>query len=161
MLRTLDVDGGTLYGTTYPEANAFAMDLETEEITEYGRIAPEGDYAWGLDAEDGEVSIGAGTPAQLVTLDPGSGSTDPVHLPEAVTEGGDFIHQIETYDHLRVVPHRSTYRATAQLHDGTDWIDNLNATGMWSYTVDTAVGAFYSLSTDEHHPRWSYVCEAC
>src|SRR5690625_7652552 len=84
MLRTLDIDGVTLYGTTYPDANAFAMDLATEEITEYGRIAPEGDYAWGLDAEDGEVWVGAGTPAQLVTLDPEAGSTDPVELPDAV-----------------------------------------------------------------------------
>jgi len=160
MLRTLDVDGGTLYGTTYPEANAFAMDLETEEITEYGRIAPEGDYAWGLDAEDGEVWIGAGTPAQLVTLDPGSGSTDPVHLPEAVTEGGDFIQRIETYDDLRVVSHRAIDGASAHLHDGTDWIDTLDATGMWSYTEDTADGAFYYLSTDEDDPLWSYDVEA-
>lgn len=161
MLRTLDVDGDTLYGTTFPDANAFAMDLGTEEITEYGRIAPEGDYAWGLDAEDGEVWVGAGTPAQLVTLDPDSGSTEPVGLPDGVAEGGDFIQRIETYDDdLRVVSHRAIDGASAHLHDGTDWIGALDATGMWSYTEDTADGAFYYLSTDEDDPLWAYDVEA-
>lgn len=161
MLRTLDIDGDTLYGTTYPDANAFAMDLATEEITEYGRITPEGDYAWGLDAEDGEVWVGAGTPAQLVTLDPEAGSADPVELPDAVAESGDFIQRIETYgEDLRVVSHRAVDGASAHLHDGTDWIGTVDTTGMWSYTEDTADGSFFYLSTDEDDPLWSYDVEA-
>lgn len=157
MLRTLDVDGDTLYGTTYPHATVYAMDLATEEITEFGRVAPEGDYAWGLDAEDGEVWVGAGTPAQLVTLDPESGSTEPIALPDAVAAGGDFIQRIETYgDDLRVVSHRAVDGASAHLHDGTDWTGALDADGMWAYTEDTADGAFYYLSTDEDDPLWSY-----
>jgi hypothetical protein len=38
MLRTLDSDGQMLYGTTYPNANLYAVDLETDEIIEYGRM---------------------------------------------------------------------------------------------------------------------------
>lgn len=161
MLRTLDIDGDTLYGATYPSATAFAMDLATEEITEYGPIAREGDYAWGLDAEDGEVWVGAGTPAQLATLDPDSGSTVPIDLPESVAESGEFIQRIESYDDdLRVVSHRAIDGVSAHLHDGSDWIDDLDATGMWSYTEDTADGAFYYLSTDEEDPLWSYDVQA-
>lgn len=157
MLRMLDIDGDTLYGTTYPDANVYAVDLGTEEVTEYGRITPEGDYAWGLDAEDGTVWAGAGTPAQLVELDPESGTVEQIELPEAVAEGGDFIQRVESYgDDLRVVSHRAVDGATAHVHDGTDWIGTMDASGMWSYTEGTADGAFYYLSSDQNEPLWAY-----
>lgn len=160
MLRTLDIDGDTLYGATYPDATVFAMDLDTEEITEFGRIAPEGDYAWGLDAEDGEVWVGAGTPAQLTTLDPATGTTQPLELPEGVAEGGDFIQRIETYgEDLRAVSHRAIDGASAHLHDSTGWIGTLEASGMWGYTEEIADGAFYYLSTDQDDPLWSFDVE--
>ncbi|MGO1566384.1 MAG: hypothetical protein ACTHXC_00030 [Brachybacterium sp.] len=157
MLRTLDIDGDTLYGATYPNATVYSMDLATEEFTEYGRIAPEGDYAWGLDAEDGEVWVGAGTPAQLMTLDPASGATQQVELPADVVESGGFVQRIETYgDGLRVVSHRTVNGASAQLHDGSGWVGTIGTASMWGYTEDTADGAFYFHSRDPEEPLWSY-----
>lgn len=157
MLRMLDIDGDTLYGTTYPNANVYAVDLETEEVTEYGRIAPEGDYAWGLDADGGEVWVGAGTPAQLVELDPESGASEPIELPKGVAESGDFIQRVENYgDDLRVVSHRAVDGATAHVHDGTDWVGTVNASGMWSYTEGTADGAFYYIASGQDDPLWAY-----
>lgn len=158
MLRTLDVDGDTLYGTTYPNANVYALNLGTEEIIEYGRIAPEGDYAWGLDAEQGRVWVGAGTPAQLLTLDPDDGTTSSVALPEAVAEQGEFIQRIETYGDLTIVSHREIDGISAHLHDGADWVDTLDIAGMWHYTEDTADGAFFYLDTNFR--LWSYDVEA-
>jgi len=154
MLRTLDVDGDTLFGTTYPNANAYAVDLDTEEVTEYGRIAPEGDYAWGLEAQDGQLWVGAGTPAQLFDVDPADGSTEAIELPEAVANSGEFIQRIETYDDLTVVSHREVDGVSAHVRDGSDWVDALDIAGMWHYTQDMADGAFYYLDGDS--ALWSY-----
>lgn len=154
MLRTLDTHEQTLYGTTYPNANLFAVDLQSEEITEYGRIAPEGDYAWGLDADDDGVWVGAGTPAQLRLVDPAEGSVTAVDLPEPVAASGEFIQRVEKYDDLRIVSHRAVDGMTAHLHDGTTWVDSLDIRGMWHYTADAEDGAFYYL--DGQNTVWAY-----
>ncbi|WP_175477197.1 hypothetical protein [Ruania alba] len=148
MLRTLDIDGDTLYGTTYPGATVYAMDLATEEVTSFGTIAPESDYAWGLEANSGDVWAGAGLPAQLYSLDPDTGATTPIDLPPGVPEGGGFVQRIETYDDIRVITHRQVDGATAHVHDGTGWVDSLAISGMWLYTEQMAGGAFYYLGTD-------------
>lgn len=157
MLRTLDIDGDTLYGSTYPNATVYSMDLVTEEFTEYGRIAPEGDYAWGLDAEDGEVWVGAGTPAQLMTLDPVSGATQQIELPADVVQSGGFVQRIETYDGgLRTISHRTVNGASAHLRDAGGWVGTIGTASMWGYTADAADGAFYFHSRDPQEPLWSY-----
>lgn len=154
MLRMLDIDGDTLYGATYPNANAFAMDLQTEEVTEYGQIVPGGDYAWGLDAQDGQVWIGGGTPAQMFEVDPAEGSAEEVELPQEVAESGEFIQRIETYDDVRIVSHREIDGVSAHVHDGSEWVDALDIAGMWHYTAEMADGAFYYLDAEDG--LWSY-----
>ncbi|HLS25142.1 MAG TPA: hypothetical protein VK063_04635 [Beutenbergiaceae bacterium] len=154
MLRTLDTHEQTLYGTTYPNANLFAMDLQSQEITEYGRIAPEGDYAWGLDADDDGVWVGSGTPAQLHLMNPEEGSVAPVDLPEPVAAGGEFIQRIEKYGDVRIVSHRAVDGMTAHLHDGSEWVDALDVRGMWHYTADAEDGNFYYL--DGQNDVWAY-----
>ncbi|WP_166354061.1 hypothetical protein [Phytoactinopolyspora limicola] len=148
MLRTLDIDGDTLYGTTYPNATVYAMDLASEEIVSFGSIAPGSDYAWGLEANDGELWAGTGTPAQLFSLDPDTGSVTPIELPAGVAEHGGFIQRIETYDDIKVVSHRAVDGATAHVHDGTGWVDQLAISGIWLYTEQMADGAFYYLGFD-------------
>ncbi|GAA4430676.1 hypothetical protein GCM10023169_34380 [Georgenia halophila] len=148
MLRTLDIDGRTLYGTTYPGASVYKMDLDTEEITTFGSIAPESDYAWGLEAHQGQLWAGAGLPAQLYSVDPDTGSTDPIELPTGVPENGGFVQRIETYEDVKVVTHREVDGATAHVHDGSGWVDSLAISGMWHYTEQMADGAFYYLGSD-------------
>ena len=151
MLRTLDIDGGTLYGTTYPGATVYTMDLATEEITPLGTIAPESDYAWGLEADDGQLWAGAGLPAQLYSVDVDTGATTPIALPAEVAASGDFVQRIETYGDIKVISHRSVGGVTAQVHDGTGWVDALSISGLWLYTEQMAGGAFYYLGAD-HQP---------
>lgn len=158
MLRTLDSHGSTLYGATYPNANLFALDRDTDEITEFGRTIPEGDYAWGLHADDDEVWVGGGTPAQLISIDPAGGETTAVDLPEPVAQSGEFIQRVERYEDLRLISHRVVDGATAHVHDGEEWIDSLPVAGMWHYTTETADGAFYYLDSDD--VAWGYDIDA-
>lgn len=148
MLRTLDIDGDTLFGATYPGATVFAMDRSTEEITSFGSVAPDSDYAWGLEADDGELWAGAGLPAQLSLLDPADGTSTPIELPAGVAADGGFVQRIETYAGVKVISHREVEGATAQVHDGTGWVDSLPIAGLWLYSEQMADGAFYYLAAD-------------
>lgn len=144
MLRTLDIDGDTLYGTTYPNATLYAMDLATEKFTEYGPLTSQGNYAWGLEAHDGRIWAGAGTPAQLYDVDPADGTTTPVDLPDTAARG-DFIQRIETHGDLTLVSHRTVDGVNVQLHNGATWVDTLRVRGLWLYTEQSTDGVFYYL----------------
>jgi len=146
MLRTIDVDGTTLYGTTFPNAELYALDLSTGELTEYGRVAERGDYTWGLEADGGEVWVGAGTPAQLYDVDPASGTVTPLALPDGVAARGEFIQRIETHGDLRVVSHRAVDGATVTVMDrSASAVDNIFVNGLWNSTEASADGTFYYL----------------
>ena len=160
MLRTLDIDGETLFGATYPGATVFAMDRTTEEITSFGSIAPDSDYAWGLEADDGEVWAGAGLPAQMFSLDPADGTSTPIEVPAGVAADGGFVQRIETYADLKVISHREVDGATAQVHDGTGWVDSLPIAGLWLSTEQMADGAFYYLAADGQAYAYDVVTRA-
>lgn len=149
MLRTIDVDGTTLYGTTFPNAELYALDLTSGELTEYGRVAESGDYAWGLEAEGGDVWVGAGTPAQLYDVDPADGAATPLPLPDAVVASGGFIQRIETHGDLRFLSHRAVAGATVTVMDRTAAVvDTLFVNGLWNSTEASADGTFYYLDAD-------------
>ncbi|WP_026876013.1 hypothetical protein [Jiangella gansuensis] len=159
MLRTLDVDGDTLYGTTYPNTELFALDLGSGEFTEYGRIAAQGDYAWGLEAHAGRVWVGAGTPAQLYEVDPADGRATALPLPEPVAARGEFIQRIETHAELKVVSHRAVDGVNVTVLDaGAGVVDQLFVGGLWNSTETSADGRFYYLDA-ESRPR-AYVTAA-
>jgi len=149
MIRTLDVQDDMLYGTTFPGAQVFAMNTADRDLTTYGSITDDGDYGWGLEASSDEVFVGAGTPAQLFRLDPGSGRATPIDLPEDVATEGEFIQRIETYEDLMVVSHREVEGGTLSVYDGTEWVDRVPVGGMWLYTEQTADNAFYYLDEDD------------
>lgn len=146
MLRMLDIDGDTLYGTTYPNAQVYALDLETEELTVFGSVS-ESDYAWGLEADGDTVWVGAGTPAQLYRLDPATAEVTPVELPADVVADGGFVQRVETYADLTVFSHRAVGGATLSVHDGTGWLERVPVGGMWLYTEQSVDGAFYYLDS--------------
>ncbi|MPV36468.1 NHL repeat-containing protein [Georgenia subflava] len=149
MLRTLDVDGTTLYGTTYPNAELYALDLTSGELTEYGRIAAQGDYAWGLEADGGNVWVGAGTPAQLYDVDPADGTVAELPLPGPVAEGAEFIQRIETHGDLKVVSHRTVDGVNVTVTDAAATaVDQLYVGGLWNSTEASADGRFYYLDAD-------------
>src|SRR5690625_110533 len=146
MLRMLDIDGAPLYGTTDPNAQVYALDLETEELTVFGSVS-ESDYAWGLEADGDTVWVGAGTPAQLYRLDPATAEVTPVELPADVVADGGFVQRVETYADLTVFSHRAVGGATLSVHDGTGWLERVPVGGMWLYTEQSVDGAFYYLDS--------------
>ena len=148
MLRTIDIVGDTLYGTTYPNAELYAMDLATAEFTEYGTVAEGSDYAWGLDVTDEGVWVGAGTPAQLVQVDPGNGAMTPIELPENVTAAGDFVQRVESYRGVTAVSHRMVDDVNLSLRDESGWVDQIAVGGLWLYTEDAVDGSFYYLDPE-------------
>ena len=149
MLRTIDVDGTTLYGTTFPNAELYALDLAFGAFTEYGRVATTGDYAWGLEADGGDVWVGAGTPAQLYDVDPADGTVTPLPLPPAVASQGGFIQRIETHGDLRFLSHRAADGATVTVVDASATaVDELFVNGLWNFTEASGDGTFYYLDAE-------------
>ncbi|WP_193312755.1 carbohydrate binding domain-containing protein [Georgenia subflava] len=142
LLRSLVIEDGVLYGSTYPNAKVFSYDLTTGEIRDYGSMVDDGSaYAWGFDMVDGKLWVGTGTTPHLLELDPVTGTVTEMALPADVAEQADFITRVEQHGDLVLVSYSPAGAANTAVYDLTArrWLEPLEGvTGQW--TADEADG---------------------
>lgn len=145
MLRTLIMDGQTLYGSTYPNAKVYSYDTVTGQVRDYGSVVTDGDYAWGFAQVDDKLWVGTGSTPHLMTVDPASGAVAELPLP-ADAQGADFINGIVRHGDLVLVRYRPAGTYNVAIYDLTagEWCcaDSLGTNvGLW--TDRSLDGQFY------------------
>jgi hypothetical protein len=139
MLRTLIMDGQTLYGSTYPNAKVYAYDTASGDVRDYGSIVSDGDYAWGLALVDGKLWTGTGAVPHLKTVDPQTGEVAELPLP-ADAQGADFVNGIVRHGDLVFVKYSPAGTRNVAVYDLT--------TGDWCCDVGPNVALWTQRSLD-------------
>ena len=87
VIRGLQMHDGILYGNTYPRAKVFSYDPATGDVRDYGSVASDDDYAWGLSVVDGTAYTGTGMQTgRAVAVDLDSGEKTELELPAEYDE---------------------------------------------------------------------------
>ncbi|HIZ35887.1 MAG TPA: hypothetical protein H9815_08920 [Candidatus Ruania gallistercoris] len=140
MLRSLVIEDGILYGSTYPNAKVFSYDLATEQVRDYGSVVEDGSYAWGFDMIDGELWVGTGAVPHLMRLDPDTGEVTELPLPDEVAESADFITRVEQLGDKVLVSYSPAGSRNTAIYD--------LATEQWQDGIDRVSGPWTSPSGD-------------
>lgn len=144
MLRSLVIEDGILYGTTYPNAKVFAYDLATGEARDYGSVVDDGSYAWGFDMVDGELWVGTGAVPHLMRLNPQTGEISELALPAEVAESADFITRVEQFGDRVLISYSPQGTQNTAVYDlvAQEWLDGIERpAGAW--TAASAEGITY------------------
>ncbi|WP_166349602.1 hypothetical protein [Phytoactinopolyspora limicola] len=149
MLRSLLLDGDTLYGTTYPGAKVYSYNTVSGDVHDYGPVFTDGAYAWGFDQVDGELWVGTGAVGRLYSVDPGSGDITEIDLPDGVEP--DFVNRIIRHGDLVFVAYSPGSPENVAVYDLTagEWCctQTLRSTvGTWSKA--SYDGQFFYVSGD-------------
>ncbi|NDL59866.1 hypothetical protein [Phytoactinopolyspora mesophila] len=152
MLRSLLLDGDTLYGTTYPNAKVYAYDIPSGDVRDYGSVIDDGDYAWGFEQVGDELWVGTGAVGRLMSVDPESGVVDEIGLPHGVAP--DFVNRIVRHGDLVFVAYSPASPDNVAVYDRTagEWCcsETLEQeVGAW--TRDSVDGLFFYLSGGSVH----------
>lgn len=161
VVRALRIDEDTLYGSTYPRAEAFAYDLRTGEVRDYGRVVPGTDkYAWGFEKVGGTLYLGTGIgEGHVVAVDVASGEKTEIPLPRAYDDRLTYFYWFRRIGHLVAMafspgmPSGTNVlfwdtKAGQWVHDGAiPTFLNLNG----PITADTPDGKAYFKSQGEIH----------
>lgn len=141
MLRTLIIDGQTIYGSTYPNAKVYSYDTVSGQVRDYGSLVTDGDYAWGLALVDGKLWVGTGAIPHLKSLDPATGAVTELPLP-ADAQGADFVNGIVRHGDLVFVKYSPAGTRNVGVYDVT--------TGQWccADTIGASVGLWTKRSLD-------------
>ena len=119
---------GNLYGGTYPAGKVFRYNLATGQVRDYGQLVADAQYARSVAWARGKVYVGLGTQrAQLVELDPGSGATREIPLPEPAASAG-MLYDLDA--HRQFLFARTTDASSLVVYDLTmrRWVADLGAT---------------------------------
>lgn len=149
MLRSLVIEDGILYGSTYPNAKVFSYDLVTGQVRDYGSVVDDGSYAWGFDMVDGELWVGTGAVPHLMRLDPDTGQIVEIPLPDQVVETADFITRVEQVGDHVLVSYSPSGAGNTAVYDlvSAQWLDvGERTTGSW--TSPAADGTVYYVDGD-------------
>jgi hypothetical protein len=140
VVRTLRVDEDTLYGSTYPRAEAFAYDLKTGNVRDYGRVWPSTDtYAWGFEKVGGTLYVGTGIgEGHVVTVDVASGEKTRIPLPAGYDERLTYFYWFRRIGHLVAMAF------SPGMPDGTNTLFWDTRAGDWVH--DGAIGTFLNLN---------------
>ncbi|WP_345217766.1 carbohydrate binding domain-containing protein [Georgenia halophila] len=139
MLRTLVIDDGVLYGSTYPNAKVFSYDIATGNVRDYGSVVEDGSsYAWGFEMVEDSLWVGTGTTPHLIELDPVTGETIERALPADVQQDADFITGVEQHEDLVFVTYSPAAGGNTVIYDLTaeQWLGNLSMTQRTSARLD-------------------------
>lgn len=93
---------GMVYGGTFPNGHVFSYDPAAHAaadfstaVEDFGQVVPDATYTRSIHWHLGKVYAGAGTPAQLVELDPATGILRVLEAPAHVP-AGEMVYGIES-----------------------------------------------------------------
>ncbi|WP_147915931.1 hypothetical protein [Ruania zhangjianzhongii] len=141
-VNDLLVDGGTVYGSTYPNAKVWAYDTLTGDLRDYGQVTDLGSYARKMTMVDGDLWIGTSTSPELLRMDTETGERTELPLPPDMVGTADFFSELTTHEDLVLARYSPSDEASGAIYDlsAGEWYGQLD-TGWWTYT--TVDGAFF------------------
>ena len=142
LIRGLQMHDGILYGNTYPRAKVFSYDPATEEVRDYGSVASDDDYAWGLSVVDGIAYTGTGMHAgHVVAVDLDSGEMAELELPAEYDEVITYFYSFQQVGDLIAMGFSPSLNGS---YEGVNTLFWDAAAGDWA--CEGAIGSFLSLN---------------
>ncbi|WP_147915921.1 FIMAH domain-containing protein [Ruania zhangjianzhongii] len=142
LIRGLQMHDGILYGNTYARAKVFSYDPATGDVRDYGSVASDDDYAWGLSVVDGTAYTGTGMQTgHAVAVDLDSGEMTELELPAEYDEVITYFYSFQQVGDLIAMGFSPSLNGS---YEGVNTLFWDTAAGDWA--CEGAIGSFLSLN---------------
>lgn len=117
-------DDQQVYVGTYPDGKVLQYDPSTDKWSDHGQLVPGAQYVRSLATDGSMLYAGTGTLARIMRLDPASGETSEITLPDDLQDE-EFVYDLDVAGELLFARLKESHALIVYDLASEEWVDRI------------------------------------